>query len=72
MPEKPGRRLEQVAEDAVDRAGRGNTVFVPFTPSMTSEAIAAAVDICAGRHSIEVAITVTPDGILVSRAGAEP
>jgi hypothetical protein len=65
----PDDRLLSLAHDALDRLERGNAAFIPFTPTLTAAPIVRAVEDCAARRMLAVAIEERPTGIYVARRG---
>jgi len=60
-------RLERTVEDAVARVRRGDAVFLPVTPTMTTAALVAAVRRVAVRLTVSLTIDEQANGILVAQ-----
>jgi hypothetical protein len=60
-------RLVRLVGDALDRVERGHAAFIPFTPTLASVSIVAAVERLAAERALAVATRELDTGIHVAR-----
>jgi hypothetical protein len=65
-------RIEAVVGDALNRVARGQTVFVPTTPSISSALILSTVGRQAAERALAVSVSQSPAGVYVACPRDDP